>query len=380
METPPAGAREPRRPRSRDRQDGGSTGPSGGRRNPDAAGGRAGGPQTRPPRTFQRLPTADQYLLPGHALAALDVFVKLDKKAQEAFLAQAGILALCYRREFFAGSDERDYEVIFPKVTAPAKSIVENAARYSSGVQRLFMNSMEGRLSVTPQVGKLMAENSSLWEESSPKHLVELVEAVEFDAAYRSASEAQRQRRREFRGYTLLDDFAELEDLLKHYKAYKRKFNIRGRYELHKSEEAGTAWSSGFAGGSGAWTTPRPERPENAPAPTAARVADNGKADAAPAPVAQAPASAPVSASAGPSSPVEGDAPKPRIGKPRVAVQAAPENAVASDSASVVVVSEAPAQEASTREAPAVAGPETAGSADVPETEPAEPVGPELFT
>jgi hypothetical protein len=145
----------------------------------------------------------------------------LDNKAKEGFLVQAGILALSYRKWEGEGVDA--YGVVFPEITLHARAIVESIARFTAGIQRLQDETKFGSLLATPRMFLLIAQQSSLWETATPEHLVDLLEAVEFEAAYRTVNDFQRRTLYEFRDYEPLDDTHDLEALYEHYTAFKRK-------------------------------------------------------------------------------------------------------------------------------------------------------------
>jgi hypothetical protein len=202
-------------------------------RGKDSAGGR--GPDARRGRAWEPMTDARNYPLPDAATDALRVFRSLDNRQKESFLARADMLSLSYRRRTGAGRD--DYAVTFPDITLAARSLVENAARYTAGIQRFFDESKFGSLMQTPGMAKMMAQHAALWETASPKHLVDILEAVEFEAAYRSATDRARTNSRDFRDYTPMEEpVDDLEAILAHYTAYRRKHfpYRRERYEFRR--------------------------------------------------------------------------------------------------------------------------------------------------
>jgi hypothetical protein len=247
------------------------------RRREAPKGAGAPGPERRgfaAGRTLAGKSPAADYPLTRPALDALDVFLALDNKAKEGFLARAGILALSYRK--WEGEGRGDYSVVFPTITAAASGIVENVARATACIQRFFDEGKNGSLLLTPKVSKCLAQQTSMWDTASPRHLVDILEAVEFEAAYLSASAWQRGSY-EFRNYKPLEDSDDLEELLKHYTAYKRKRygkNYPARFEYRRirndQRPGSVAGPAGPPGRDNGRTNRQPE-------PRAAGRPDNGK-------------------------------------------------------------------------------------------------------
>jgi hypothetical protein len=208
-------------PSGQDRTSGGGAKPAGSSASAGAASGapRGGGAWGRTYNIPKTSP--EDYALSPPAKDALSVFQALDNKAKEGFLAQAGILALSYRKWEGEGAD--NYGVVFPEITLHARAIVESIARFTAGIQRLQDETKFGSLITTPRMFLLIAQQSSLWETATPEHLVDLLEAVEFEAAYRTVNDFQRRSLFEFRDYEPLDDTHDLEALYEHYAAFKRK-------------------------------------------------------------------------------------------------------------------------------------------------------------
>jgi hypothetical protein len=115
-------------------------------------------------------------------------------------------------------------------------------------------------------MAKMMAQHVSLWDTASPKHLVDLLEAVEFEAGYRTALGTRRAGGKVFEGYTPLEESDDLEAILAHYTRYKRKYHSPNwRYEFRRDEPGNRPqpWYSAASGRAGAAV--KPETAQAAP-------------------------------------------------------------------------------------------------------------------
>jgi hypothetical protein len=223
----------------------------------------------------ERLTEAQHYQLPNTAMEALAVFQSLDNRRKESFLVRAGILALSYRRRTGVGRD--DYIVTFPVITLAARALVENVARYTAGMQRLFDEAKNGTLTPTAQMSKLMAQQAVLWETTSPHRLVDILEAAEFEAAYLSTPERLRAGSRDFKGYKPFggaSDGDDLEALVEHYKTYRREAPRRDRYEYRRYVPAPAPLRPGTDVSAAPGQT-APGRTPNASRPTSAAASGN---------------------------------------------------------------------------------------------------------